>query len=92
MYKEEFSNIYLLLWAMHRIAKGHCDLNGLVSGDLMHDAISVHRMNSEDNIRYWHIDTNSTWITSYAVDLYKNIYVIRYNEGTENIYSIEQIK
>lgn len=44
MYKEDFLNIYALIWAMNRIARGICDFNGCVSGDLMIDALSVSRM------------------------------------------------
>lgn len=92
MYKEEISNIYDLLWAMNRIARGICDLNGCVSGDLMIDALSVNRMNDGDNIRYWHVDKYSTWMADNEEQFDSSVYVIRYDSNREKVYSIEQIK
>lgn len=92
MYKEVCSDIYELLWAMNRIARGICDLNGCVSGDLMIDALSVSRMNDDDNIRYWHIEKHSTWMADDENQFESSVYVIRYDSNRENVYSIEQIK
>lgn len=92
MYKENFSNIYALLWAMNRIARGICDFNGCVPGDLMIDALSVNRMNDNDNIRYWHVDKYSTWMADDENQFEKSVYVIRYDSKREKEYSIEQIK
>lgn len=92
MYKNEFSNIYDLLWAMNRIARGIADLNGCVSGDLMIDALSVNRMSDDDNVRYWHVGKHSTWMADNEDQFESNVYVIRYDSKRANVYSIEQIK
>lgn len=92
MYKEEFSNIYALIWAMNRIARKLCNLNGCISGDLMIDALSVSRMNDDDNVRYWHIESRSTWMADDENQFDSSVYVIRYDSSREDIYSIEQIK
>lgn len=92
MYKKDCLNIYDLLWAMNRIARGICDLNGCASGDLMIDAISVNRMNSEDNVRYWHVDRSYTWMANDENQFNSSVYVIRYDSNRANVYSIEQVK
>ena len=92
MYKEDFLNIYALIWAMNRIARGICDFNGCVSGDLMIDALSVSRMNDEDNVRYWHVEKYSTWMADNEAKFDSVVYVIRYDSKRENRWSIEQIK
>jgi hypothetical protein len=92
MYKEDFSNIYALVWAMNRIARGICDLNGSVSGDLMIDALSVSRMNDDDNVRYWHVEKHSTWMADNEDLFESSVYVIRYDSTHANVWSIEQIK
>lgn len=92
MYKEEFSNIYDLLWSMNRIARCICDLNGCVSGDLTIDALSVNRMSDDDNVRYWHIEKHSTWMADNEDQFESSVYVIRYDSTRANIWSIEQIK
>lgn len=92
MYKEEFSNIYSLIRAMNRIARGICDLNGRVSGDLMIDALSVSRMNDDDNVRYWHVEKHSTWMADNEGQFESSVYVIRYDSKRANVWSIEQIK
>ena len=92
MYKEDFSNIYALIWAMNRIARGVCDLNGYVSGYLMIDALSGNRMNDEDNVLYWHIEKHSTWMADNEDQFESSVYVIRYDSKRANVWSIEQIK
>ena len=92
MYKEDFSNIYALIWAMNRIARGICSLNGCVSGDLMIDALSVSRMNDDDNVRYWHVEKSSTWMADNEDQFVSSVYVIRYDSKRANVWSIEQIK
>lgn len=92
MYKDEFSNIYDLLWAMSRIARGIADLNGCVLGDLMIDALSVNRMSDDNNVRYWHVEKHSTWMADNEDQFESNVYVIRYDSERANVYSIEQIK
>jgi hypothetical protein len=92
MYKEDFSNIYALIWAMNRIARGVCDLSGHVSGDLMIDTLSVSRMNDDDNVRYWHVGKHSTWMADNEDQFESSVYVIRYDSKRENVWSIEQIK
>ena len=92
MYKNEFSNIYDLIWAINRIARGIADLNGCVSGDLMIDALSVNRMNDDNNVRYWHVEKHSTWMTDNEDLFESNVYVIRYDSKRANVWSIEQIK
>lgn len=90
--KQEFANVYDLIWAMNRIAKSLCDMNSGASGDLMIDAISVNRMNDEDNIRYWHVERSFTWMADDENQFDKNVFVIHYDAANENPYSIEQIK
>ena len=92
MYKKEFPGIYDLIWAMNRIAQGICDFNGSVSGDLMIDALSVSRMNDEDNVRYWHVEKRLTWMDDNEDLFDSGVYVIRYDSKRENRWSIEQIK
>lgn len=92
MYKEDFPNIYALIWAMNRIARGICDFNSCVSGDLMIDALSVSRMNDDDNVRYWHVGWRSTWMADNEDQFECGVYVIRYNSKQANVWSIEKIK
>lgn len=92
MYKENCFNIYALIWAMNRIARGICDFKGCVSGDLMIDALSVSRMNDDDNVRYWHVEKHSTWMADNEDQFGSSVYVIRYNSKRANVWSIEQIK
>lgn len=92
MHKEDFSNIYALVWAMNRIARDICDLNGCVSGDLMIDALSISRMNDDDNVRYWHVEKYFTWMADNEDQFGNSVYVIRYDSKRENVWSIEQIK
>ena len=92
MYKKEFPGIYDLIWAMNRIARGICDLNGCVSGDLMIDALSVSRMNDEDNVRYWHVEKRLTWMAGNEDQFEGDVYVIRYDSKRKDRWSIEQIK
>lgn len=91
MYKEDCLTIYGLLWAMNGIARGICDLNEYVLGYLMIDALSVNRMNDDDNIRYWHVEKSSTWMADNEDQFEKNVYIIRY-DSSRDVYSIEQIK
>ena len=90
--KQEFANVYDLTWAMNRIAQSLCDMNSGASGDLMIDAISVNRMNDEDNIRYWHVGRGFTWMADDENQFENNVFVIHYDTENENPYSIEQIK
>lgn len=92
MYKEDFSNIYALILAINRIARGICDLNGRVSGDLMIDALSISRMNDDDNVRYWHVERYYTWMADDENQFESDVYVIRYDSKRENVWCIEQIK
>lgn len=77
---------------MNRIARGICDFNGVVSGDLMIDATSVSRMYDYDNVRYWHVEKHSTWMADNEDQFESNVYVIRYDSKRANAWSIEQIK
>lgn len=90
--KQEFANVYDLIWAMNRIGKSLCDMNSGASGDLMIDAISVNRMNDEDDVRYWHVERCFTWMADDENQFDKNVFVIHYTSENENPYSIEQIK
>lgn len=93
MNKQEFKNIYELVWSMSRIARGICDMRGCVSGDLMIDALSVNRMSEADNIRYWYVAKNYTTIDVMDFEIYNsNAWVIRYHADSENKYSIEKIR
>ena len=92
MYKEDFSNIYALILAMNRIARDICYLNGRVSGDLMIDALSISRMNDDDNVRYWHVERHYTWMADNENQFESDVYVIRYDSKRENVWCIEQIK